>query len=302
MGDHRSILNGFLFSLAMLTLGGLSVAAPAANAKHSAPQQQATTPPAQTSAPAAQPQPTLNPQSNGKPEPPPVSKEEEDDYQAFASLKPQQADLIVSQGQAFLRKYALSSYRPNVYSRLAIIYLNTNQLDKLVSTGQLALNEDPDNLPVLALMAATLPRTQPQGLDASQRLDLAERYARRAIRLSATLTRPSGLTEEQFERAKDEQLAMAHTGLGLVSYRRGDTAGSVSELDQATKLDPTPDPIDFYLLGDGEMKLKKFTEAAAAFDRCARAQWDSQWQARCRDGEAAAQKASTAKPSAGPKP
>ena len=256
--------------------------------------------PAQSPAPPSLVTPPAS--AEAKPEPAPVSKEEEDSYRAFLALTEKQTDLIISQGQAFLSKYALSAYRPSVYSRIEIAYLNTNQVDKLIATGQLALNEDPDNLAVLALMSATLPRLEPRGIDAAQRLDLAERYARRAIHLGASVSRPAGMTEEQFERARNEQLAMAHTGLGLVSYRRGDTAATVSELDQATKLDPTPDPIDFYLLGDGQMKLKQYTEAVAAFDRCAKAQWDASWQTRCKEGEAAALKASAAKPAASAKP
>lgn len=301
MLDRYHTAAGLLIAIVTCCLTGF-IAVPAARAAEQSSQQPAPAAapaPAPSNAPQAQPQ---SPLPSAKPEPPPISKEEEDAYQVFAALKEQQSDLIVSQGQEFLRKYPLSSYRPSVYSRLEVVYLNTNQLDKLVSTGQLALNEDPDNLAVLALMSATLPRLDTRGLDASQRLDLAERYARRAIHLGTNLTKPAGLTEEQFQRARNEQLAMAHTGLGLVCYRRGDTSASVAELDLATKLDPTPDPIDFFLLGDGEMKLKKYPEAAAAFDRCARAQWASQWQMRCKEGETAALKASAAPPSVGAKP
>ena len=70
----------------------------------------------------------------------------------------------------------------------------------------------------------------------------------------------------------------------------------------ATKLDPTPEPIDFFLLGDGDMKLQKYPEAAAAFDRCAKAQWSADWQDRCKAGEAAAQKAAPKQPAAPAKP
>jgi len=299
MLTRRHNSNHALALFAFLLAAGLALASPAARAVDQAQQQPA---------PAAQP-PSLQGSSQAtpagdaaKPQPPPVNKEEEDAYQAFAALKSEDAVQIISLGQAFLSKYAISFYRPMVYAKLEVTYLDTNQLDKLVSTGQLALNEDPDNVDVLAVMASTLPRISASGLDASQRLDLAERYARRTLQVAALLPKPQGYTEEQFDRARNEKLAMAHTGLGLVYYRRGDTADSVSELDMATKPDPTPEPIDFFLLGDGDMKLQKYPEAAAAFDRCAKAQWSADWQNRCKAGEMAAQKATAKQPPAPAKP
>jgi tetratricopeptide (TPR) repeat protein len=294
----------FRFSVvhAVLCLAGVCAAAPAAGALPLPQQPPAAPSSAQPAAPQRESQSSQSVPPVPKQDPPPVTKAEEDAFQAFASLQNPDTQQIIVQGQEFLSKYAISPYRPLVYGKLEVAYLNTNQLDKLVSTGQLALNEYPDNLDVLAMMASILPRLNPEDLDASQRLDLAERYARRALRLGSSLNRPAGLSEEQFTRARNEKLAMAHTGLGIVYYRRGDTASSVSELDQATKLDPTPEPIDFYLLGDGEMKLKKYSEAADAFDRCARAQWSIQWQERCKQGEAAARKASATQPMAHAKP
>ncbi len=297
----RSLAESLMFLAALVLVAGSS--ALLALDKPAGLQQQ---PPAPASPPSPAPAgEARSPQSlpaDAKSDAPPITKEEEDAYLAFASLRTEQTQEIIVQGQAFLSKYAISPYRHLVYGKLEIAYLNTKQMDKLVSTGQRALNEDPDNLAVLAVMSATLPRIDPRGLDAAQRLDLAERYARHAIQLGTTLPKPPGLTDEQFVRARNEGLALAHSGLGRVYYHRGDTASSVSELDQATKLDPTPEPGDFYLLGDGEMKLKKYAEAAAAFDRCARAQWDSQGQELCRNGEAAAQKASAKQPPAPAKP
>jgi len=300
---NRRIL--FREATAMASALGMAVVLMAALVAKAGPGPQQK-PPASASqpsvAPQAQPQPAPAPQPVGTPEPPPVSKEEADAFQAFTQLQNQDGPQIISQGQAFLGKYALSTYRPVVYAKVVVAYLNAGQLEKLASTGQAALAEDPNNLPVLAMMAATLPRINPQGLDAAQRLDLAERCARRALQLGSAMTKPEGLQQEQFERARDEQLGMAHSGLGIVYYRRGDTAASVSELDLATKLDPAHDPIDFYLLGDGQMKLKKYPEAATAFDHCARAQWSSDWQERCRVAQAAAEKAAAGPPSRGAKP
>ncbi|HTQ84734.1 MAG TPA: hypothetical protein VMI93_00865, partial [Candidatus Solibacter sp.] len=206
---------------------------------------------------------------------PPVTKEEEDAYKVFFGLTNQQSAEIISQGEDFLSKYPASRYRSSVYSRLVTSYLNSKQTAKVVSTGEKAIAENPDNVDVLAIVSTIIPRTvDPRSLDADQKLSEAEKFARHAIDVANNQTKPEGTTDEQFTTAKNEKLGLAHYGLGLVNYMRGNSAGSVDELNQAAKLDPTPEPLLFYLLGKGNMKLQKYAEAQAAFERCASAQWD----------------------------
>ncbi|HMD32186.1 MAG TPA: hypothetical protein VKG84_09780 [Candidatus Acidoferrales bacterium] len=227
---------------------------------------------------------------------PPVNKEEEDAYKAFYALTAAQGSQIISQGEDFLAKYPASRYRSAVYSRLVNMYLNTHQLDKMVSTGQKAIAENPDNVDVLALLSTIIPRTvtDPRALDADQKLTEAERYAKRAIDLVSSMPKPEALTDEQFTSAKNEKLGLAHFGLGLVYYMRGNATVYVPELEQASKLDPQSEPLLYYLLGRGDLKLKNYPDATAAFDRCAKAQWDPQWQARCKSGEEEAKQAAAA--------
>ncbi len=254
-------------------------------------------PPSQQTPPAGQPQQPAAGQQNPAPEKPPVNKEEEAAYKAFFDLPPQQVPQTISQGEAFLAKYATSRYRSSVYSKLVDAYLNNHDLAKMVATGNKAIAENPDNVDVLAILCTVIPRTvDPRSLDADQKLAQAEHLARHAIELLDRMQKPADMPDEQFAKVKNEKLGLAHYGLGLVAYVRGNTAEAVAELDQASKLDPTPDPLEFYLLGTGEVKLKKFSDAAAAFDHCATAQWDPQWQARCKKGEDDAKKAAAAAP------
>jgi tetratricopeptide (TPR) repeat protein len=259
--------------------------------------------PSQQTPPSGQPQQPAAGQQNVLPAAPPVNKEEEDAYKAFYDLTPQQKPEIISQGEDFLVKYPTSRYRSSVYSKLVSAYLNTHQLAKMQETGQKALAENPDNVDVLAILCTIIPRTvDPRSLDADQKLSQAERYAHHAIEVATAMQKPEGMADDVFEKVRNEKLGLAHYGLGLINYMRGNTADSVAELDQATKLDPMPEPLEFYLLGNGDMKLKKYPEAAAAFDHCANAQWDPQWQARCKKGEADAkqQAASAPAPAAAP--
>lgn len=223
-------------------------------------------------------------------EQPPVDKEEEDAYKAVTALTNPQSSEIVSQSEAFLAKYPTSRYRANVYFRLVNAYLSMGQAANAVTTGEKAIVENPENMDVLALESTVLPRvTNPNALDFEQKLGEAERFAKRSIELVNAMQKPEGNTDEQFATWKNERLGMAHYGLGLVAYMRGNTAVYVEEFDQSSKIDPAPEPLLFFLLGTGEMKLQKFPDAQAAFERCAKDPW--QWQDRCKSSVEQAKKA-----------
>lgn len=227
------------------------------------------------------------------PDKPPISKEEDDAVKAFAALTTQQSKEIISSGEEFLAKYPTSPYRPSVYFRLVNAYLGVNQAANAVTTGEKAIVENPDNADVLALVSTILPRVvTPDSLDFEQKLGEAERFAKHAIEVASSAPKPEGLTDEQYANTKNQRLGMAHYGLGLVAYMRGNTAGYVEEFDQSSKIDPAPEPLLFFLLGTGEMKLQKFSDAQAAFERCAKDPW--QWQDRCKSSLEQAKKAAAA--------
>jgi len=292
-GKEKAAVIAAAFALAGATI----LAAPAAG-------QAAQSQPAQPKAAAGQTQPAGQaqgqaPAQNAAPEQPPVNKEEEDAYKAYYALAPAQMTELISQGEDFLKKYPGSRYRTSVYSRLVGAYLNTGQKDKMVDAARKAIAENPDNADVLALVSTVIPRTvtDPRALDADQKLSEAEKYAKHAIELVNSMPKPDGITDEQFVAAKNEKLGLAHYGLGLVYYMRGNPAAYVPELEQASKLDPQAEPLLYYLLGRGDLRLKNYSDATAAFDRCAKAQWDPQWQARCKSGiEEAKQGAVAPKP------
>jgi Flp pilus assembly protein TadD len=81
---------------------------------------------------------------------------------------------------------------------------------------------------------------------------------------------------------------MAHSGLGLVFVRRGKFAEAIPELEQAVKIDPTPDPVNYYLLGLAHKSASHFDDAAAAFNHCAT--MPGSMQTTCKSGAEEAKK------------
>jgi tetratricopeptide (TPR) repeat protein len=284
--------------LALLFAAALLVTIPvsAQYAPKQQPAQQPAKPPAQAGA-----KPGDLPQT----EAPPVNKEEEDAAKAYFALTKQDVAQTIQSGEDFLQKYPDSRYRDSVYAKVIHAYLNGGQEDKVLPMGQKALSLNPDNIEVLAFMGWYLgSRYHPNELDAEQRLQSVEKYSRRALELLETLQQPAGMAEEEFAHAKNEKLALGHSGLGRYYYWRKMTPEMISELTQSTMLDPSPDPTDFYLLADGEASLKRYSDAALAYDHCGQTAWA--WQAKCKTKLAqvqailAAQAAAPAAPAATP--
>jgi tetratricopeptide (TPR) repeat protein len=175
----------------------------------------------------------------------------------------------------FLQKYPQSRYRPTMYQSLVSGYFATQQVPKMLDAGEKEIEMNPNDAPVLAVMAQTLARTyNAKAPNAAQQLDKAELYSKRAIEITPTLTKPETLTDEAFNNAKNDTLVMAHGGLGLVFIRRGKYSEAIPELEQSVKADthPDPDPVNYYLLGIADKQTSHFEAAAAAFSKCAAVQ------------------------------
>jgi tetratricopeptide (TPR) repeat protein len=222
-------------------------------------------PPAQgEKAPSTTPPLTLNAA------PPPVTAEEEAAMKAFRDAPLADVSKKNQIGEDFVQKYPQSRYRVEVYSWLVKGYYGTGAIDKMEVAAEKELAIQPDDATTLAIMGQTLPRAMNASTpDKDKRLMKAEQYSKKALELIPTLPKPAGLTDEQFTAAKNQTSAMAYSGLGLVAYRRGKFEDAIPSLEQSVKLDPNPDPVNYYLLGVANEKGSHFDDAIAAFTKCA---------------------------------
>jgi tetratricopeptide (TPR) repeat protein len=225
--------------------------------------------------------PTLNPEKKqDKPAevtpltldnaPPPVSAEEDAALKAFRAAPLTDLAKKDQLGEEFLQKYPESRYRPEVYSLLVRGYLSLGQIDKMEVVGDKEIALKPDDAQTLAIVGSTLPRAMNASTpDPQKRLEKAEQYSKKALEVLPTLVKPEDLSDTDFLKAKDQTSAMAYSGLGIVAFRRQKFAEAIPNFEQAVKLDPTPDPVNFYLLGISNERTSHFEDAANAFTKCA---------------------------------
>ena len=230
-----------------------------------------------------------------QPETPPVSPEEEAAFKAYSETGAAGGEKKAQLGEDFLQKYPQSRYRAIVLSTLTAAYFRLGQIDKMTATGEKALAGTPNDVQVLAILAQTLPRSLSKDpAVAGKQLEQAEVYARRALDIIPTMSKPEGAADEAWAAAKNSVLAMAHSGLGLVFIYRQRFNEAVAELEQSVKAEP--DPVNYFLLGMANKNGLHYDDAAAAFEKCAAIL--SPMQPRCQTALVEAKKLALTQPSA----
>ena len=256
-----------------------------------APGQPQTPPPAPADKPKDQVQPlTMTPAA------PPVNAEEDAAIKAFRDIPNDNANLQkkLQAGNDFVQKYPTSRYRAEVYNWLVKGYMTAGDVPKMQAAGEKDLELNPNDVQILAIMGSALPRSLASNLSPEEKekvLTQAEQYSNKAIELAPTITKPAGMPDDMFIGAKNQTMAMAYSGLGLVAFRRGKFSDAIPNLEKSVGLEPEPDPVNYYVLALSNEKASHFDDAVSAFTKCAAIQ--SGLQDTCKKGIDEAKKLST---------
>ena len=204
------------------------------------------------------------------PNAPPVNAEEDAAFKALSDVPTTDQAKRIELGEAFLQKYPNSRYRSPVYGTLVMAYVQSGQVQKMEEAADKEIALNPNDVQVLAVVAQTLPRAMNSKTPEPDKvLAKAEQYSRKAIEITPTLPKPATVSDDAFSNVKNQTLGMAHGGLGLVYIRRGNFKDAIPELNQAVAIDPTPDPVNYYLLGMANAKTSHFDDSAVAYNKCA---------------------------------
>lgn len=216
-----------------------------------------------------------------QPPAPKVDPAEEAAYKAFFDAGASAPDTRIQLGTDFLAKYPMSRYAESVYAGIVQAYYAKQDWKDFYAEADKGIAAFPDDVTMLSIIGWVIPHVfDPSAPDASANLDKAEKYEKHAIEVIGAMPKPAGLTEDQFAQSKSLVLGEAHSGLGLVYFRKQQWAESVTELQQATQSSPTPDPTDYYVMGVDLDRQNRYPEAADAYTKCS--QIASGLQDRCK--------------------
>jgi tetratricopeptide (TPR) repeat protein len=197
-----------------------------------------------------------------------VQREQYEAYQKF--LKADEPVKKIRLGNEFLKRYPKSPLEEPVDVEMMDVYMAQKDWSDSYRFADEALALDPDDVDVLAPVSWTIPHVyDPKSEDASEQLSKAEKYARHALEVMATMHKPEHMTDAQFSDAKARRSFQAHSALGLVYFRRQKYADSAKETEQAVTGNPVPDATDLFVLGADLHFLDRHAESEQAFARCA---------------------------------
>lgn len=223
---------------------------------------------------------------------PAANAEEDAAFKAYNDAPAANLDSLMKKaqlGEDFAKKYPQSRYNQAVYSSLTTLYYSAGQVPKMIEAGGHAVEINPNDVQVMAILAQTMPRVLSKDrAEAAKQVEKAELYAKRALEVTPAMPKPAAISEEAFASAKNVVLAMAHGGLGHICVLKQKYDEAVKELDAAVKIDPQPDPVNFYLLGIANEKGSHFDDAVMAFNKCA--EIPGQLQPMCKNNAEAAKK------------
>lgn len=206
-------------------------------------------------------------QQKGGPPPPKINPKEQAAYKAL--LAAPDPDKKIELGKDFLQKYPTSIYISSVYDQLVSAYYAKQDWTSFYAAADEAIAKDPDDVDVLALEGWVIPHVyNPDDPDHEKKLDKAETYEKHALEVLPTLPKPAGMSDEEFAMAKAQREVQIHSALGLVYFRQMDYDNAAKELQLAT-MGTDPDATDLYVLGVTLQNLKRNSDAAAAFQKCA---------------------------------
>jgi tetratricopeptide (TPR) repeat protein len=198
-----------------------------------------------------------------------IDHKELDAYKAFYN-QTQEMGKKIQLGQDFLQKYPKSTLIEPVEAGLVQAYVDRQDWKNVYISADSALALKPNDIDVLTTVGWVIPHVyRPDDPDGDAQLAKAETYEKHALDVLATMPKPKTLTDAQFAAAKNQKAAQAHSALGLIYFRCEDYDTSAKEIQQVLQLNPTPDPTDLYVLGIDLQNVKRYSDAADAFNRCA---------------------------------
>jgi len=226
--------------------------------------------PAPGTAPADKSNPPQGAPLTLEPAAPPVNAEEDAAIKTFREAKNDDLTKKNQMADEFLSKYPQSRYRPEVYAWQVQYFRSKGDIDKMEAAADKQLALYPNDPQTLAAVGATLPRAMNANTqEPAKRLAKAEQMCQKALELLPTIAKPEGMPDDMFQKAKDQTAAMAYSGLGTVEFRRGKFADAIPNFEKSVRMDPQPDPVDFYLLAFCNQKTSHFDDAVAAYQKCA---------------------------------
>ena len=175
------------------------------------------------------------------------SRAEYDAFNAMANEK--DPNKRISLGEDFLKKYADSDFKANVYLVEMQTYFQLSDAAQAIDAGKKVLELDPNNPDALAFLSYVFPFTfKADDPNATANLSRAESDAKHGLDILQKAQKPANVSDAQFAQDVKAKRAVFNSAIGFVALQRKDYANSITFLRAAADDNPS-DLYTFYRLG-----------------------------------------------------
>ena len=174
--------------------------------------------------------------------PAPKSPKELEAVKALFAASQAGPDQIIAAAEALITGFADTEFKEIALFFEARSYQQKNDLVRAQVYGERVLEINPKNYQTTLLLGEVMAQTTRENdLDKEEKLAKAEKYLKDTIENLKTAVKPNPQTpDKDWEEAKQQMTAEAHSGLGLCAMTRKKYDAAAAEFKAAADMDPQP--------------------------------------------------------------
>ncbi len=178
-------------------------------------------------------------------------------------------DARVKAVEDLITKFKDTEFKEWALQMETISYQQKNDFDNMLIAGERTLEANPDNVVVLITLAQSIPqRTKEFDLDKEEKLQKAEKYAKKAQTLVPNLNKFNPqISDEEWTGYKKSAMSQVHEALGMIAFTRKNYPASEQAFKAAVDVSPQPDSTTLYRLAMVYTAQNKYDEAIAALEK-----------------------------------
>lgn len=175
-------------------------------------------------------------------QPAPKSQKEFDAVKAMFAAAQSSPDQTIAAAEALITGFADTEFKEMALFFEARSYQQKNDLVRAQVYGERVLEINPKNYQTTLMLGEVMAQTTRENdLDKEEKLAKAEKYLKDTIENLKTAAKPNPQTpDKDWDEAKQQMAAEAHSGLGLCALTRKKYDVAVTEFKTASDMDPQP--------------------------------------------------------------
>jgi tetratricopeptide (TPR) repeat protein len=178
------------------------------------------------------------------------------EYNAYVNAIQQKDPNAKAQAlEAFLQTYPNSVMKVDAAEQLMAAYQQAGNAQKMIDAANKILQMDPNNVRALAILTYTY-RATTTAQNLQQNLPLIQQNASKGEAALPSMTKPEGMSDDDFKKLHNELGAIFEGGLGFVALQGKNYPEAGKDFRSAVEHESQPNIADIYPLAQADLEAK----------------------------------------------